>query len=441
MTEITLPHAFEPRGYQKPSWVAFDSGIKRMVLVWHRRAGKDKNCMNLMARATQERVGTYFYFLPSFAQARRVIWDGMDGAGFRFINHIPRELWAGDPNNTQMKIQLKNGSVFQLVGSDNIDHVVGTNPVGCVFSEYSLQDPSGWEFIRPILRENGGWAIFNGTPRGKQNHLYELVEQNRSNKDWYIEVRGVDDTGVMTAEEIQSEIDAGMDAELAQQEFYCSFDGGMSGAYYVPQMQAIDGNNQITDVPFDPMMEVNTAWDLGVGDATSIVFYQQSPAGQIRIIDHYTSSGEGLNYYISILFEKSRELGYVYGDHLAPWDIQVRELGTGKSRLEIARTMGINFRVARKLPLDEGINAVRMMLPMCWFDANKTKHLRDALMSYSKAWDAKNRCWKDKPRHDWSSHDADAMRTLAVGRKNAKLPEKSDRYARKQFKRTGWMAA
>ena len=441
--ELILPHAYTPRDYQLPAWKAFDSGFKRLLLVHHRRAGKDKTCINMMARSMMERVGTYFYFLPTFAQAKRVIWDGMDGNGFRFINHFPRELWDGDPNTTDMRIRLKNGSVFQLVGSDKIDNVVGTNPIGCVFSEYSLQDPAGWEFIRPILRENGGWAVFNGTPRGKVNHMYKLYQMAKDNPAWFVDKLGIDDTHVMTEADVDEERAAGMDEELIQQEFYSSFEGGMSGAYYVQQMLDVEERGGMTDVPHDPLMKVHTVWDLGMSDETVIIFYQQSPAGQIRIIDHYSGTGEGLEYYIGALFDRAREYGYVYGDHLAPWDIQVREMGTGKSRLEVARSMGINFKPVRKLPISEGINAVRMMLPVCYFDVSRTQHLRDSMMSYSKAWDQTNRTWKDKPRHDWSSHDADAMRYLAVGRKNARLPETQDRYAKDNYKRraASWMAA
>lgn len=766
--ELTLPHHYVPRPYQVPAWRAFESGYKRLLLIHHRRAGKDKTCINMLARSTMERVGTYFYFLPTFAQAKRVIWDGMDGDGFRFINHFPRELWDGDANTTNMRIRLKNGSVFQLVGSDKIDNVVGTNPIGCVFSEYSLQDPSGWEFIRPILLENGGWAIFNGTPRGKVNHLYELYKMAKSNPEWYCEKLSVDDTGAISDEKIQSERDSGMDEELIQQEYYCcppgtlvatptgvtpiekmevgdvvlshsgrarsvkqtmsrpyegdlvqivsygsfaplsltpnhpvrvldpasqtyswveagdikkgdmlvmprlkegepvvsralalmmawyaaegsqsktgvqftlgaheqgyaeeitkhaadlgyrcvwreqgstlqgsicstslcdllkshcggvapekrlplsllsghwhgvldaliagdgcdnvydgvrlqsfsttsphlaqqvqllahsfgyragvsfreggeaeiegrvvqtrdgflvqirtdpkrnnatqiipakhgvgvqvrkvfrtpysgfvynlgvvhdesyiangravhncSFEGGMQGAYYVTQMLAVEERGGITEVPFDPLMKVNTAWDLGIGDNTSIIFYQQSPSGQIRIIDHHTDSGMGLDYYAGVLFEFTREKGYLYGQHLAPWDIQIREMGTGKSRLEVARSLGVNFKTVRKLPIDEGINAVRMMLPMVWFNTATTEHLRNSLMSYSKKWNATTKEFGDQPRHDWASHDADAMRTLAVGRKNAVIPERQDRYARRYTGRssTSWMAA
>ncbi len=417
-----------------------DSGFNRLLLIWHRRAGKDKTCINLMARAMMQRVGSYYYFTPTYSQGRKIIWEGMDADGFRFLGHIPRELWKGDPNNTEMRIELKNGSIFRVVGSDNIDSIVGTNPVGAIFSEYSLQDPAGWEFIRPILRENKGWALFNGTPRGRNNHLFRLYQMAQGNPDWFVQKLGVDETHVMSEADVQSERDAGMDEELVQQEFYCSFDGGMSGAYYIPQMNAAEKEGRITSVPYDELMPVHTAWDIGVGDATSIVFFQQSPAGQIRVIDYYETSGEGLSYYARYL----AGTGYTFGDHIAPHDIQVRELGTGKSRLEIARTLGINFKVARKLPIDDGINAVRMMLGTCWFDADKTTRLRDALMTYSKEWDPKNLLFKARPHHDWSSHGADAFRTLAVGRKNARLPEKRDRYQIRysnNHDRGSWMAA
>lgn len=437
MAQIEMPFNYGPREYQLGVWQAIDSGIKRVLLVWHRRAGKDKTSLNIMARASQERVGSYFFFLPTYAQGKKIIWDGMDSNGFRFMNHFPRDLWSGTPNSTEMKLKLRNGSIFQVVGSDNIDSIVGTNPVGCVFSEYALQDPRGWDFIRPILRENGGWAVFNGTPRGK-NHMFRMKQMAEHNDDWFYQMCTVNDTNVLTEEDIQAERDAGMDEELIQQEFYCSFEGGLSGAYYGKEMDEAERDKRICEVPYDPMLPVDTWWDLGIGDATAIVFTQVA-FNQIRVIDYYETSGEGLKYFIKYLAEKP----YVYGDHIAPHDIEVREMGTGKSRLETARSLGLNFRVARKLPIDDGINAVRSMLPLCWFDRENTEHLREALSSYRKEFDAKNRCYKSKPNHDWSSHAADAMRTGAVGRRRAYVPKKKDRYQLKDFRHTQrtWMSA
>ena len=391
-----------------------------------------------------QRVGTYMYFFPTFTQARRVIWNGMDYAGFRFINHIPQELWDGPKNETEMRIRLKNGSVFQLVGSDNIDHIVGTNPVGCIFSEFSLQDPSGWDYIRPILRENGGWALFNGTPRSKHNHLYSLYQTAKDDPEWFVSKLGADETLAISEEDIDKERRAGMDEELVQQEFYCSFESGMSGGFYVEAMKQAEKEERITDVLHDEMLPVHTAWDLGIDDTTSVIFFQQSPGGTIRVIDYHESSGEGLAYYVHMLRDKTDELGYTYGEHLAPWDINTRELGTGKTRLEVARSLGLPFKPVRRLAIEDGINAVRMTLGKCYFDKNRAKRLVEALFAYSKSWDKQYRCWRAKPVHNWASHGADAMRYLSCGRPNAYNKSKQDRYERQMYQRStgkSWMAA
>ena len=180
MPVIQLPFHFKPRPYQLPFFRAMDGGLKRAVLVHHRRAGKDKSAFNFMVKEAFKRVGIYYYFFPTYNQGRKVLWDGIDKDGFRFLDHIPKEVRKGDPNQTEMKQMLINGSMIQIVGSDNVDTIVGTNPVGCVFSEYPLQDPSGWDFVRPILRENGGWAVFCYTPRGK-NHGYDLYAMAKDN--------------------------------------------------------------------------------------------------------------------------------------------------------------------------------------------------------------------------------------------------------------------
>ncbi len=167
--EIRLPLGYKCRSYQIPFWEAAKDGFKRFVLVWHRRAGKEKTCWNYLIMQAVKKVGIYYYFFPHFSQGRKILWDGIDKEGFRFLDHIPKELISGNPNSTEMKIRLRNGSIIQIIGTNNIDSIVGTNPIGCVFTEYSLQDPRAWSLIRPILVENGGWAVFNFTPRGA-NH-------------------------------------------------------------------------------------------------------------------------------------------------------------------------------------------------------------------------------------------------------------------------------
>jgi len=386
---------------------AIDNGYKRAVAIWHRRAGKDKTLVNLIAKKMLERVGTYYYLFPTYSQGKKIIWNGMDRDGFKFINHIPLEL-RKRTDNTEMVIELINGSIFQVIGTDKIDSIVGTNPIGCVFSEYSLQNPKAWDFLRPILAENGGWAVFNYTPRGK-NHGFKLYEMAKNNTNWYTELLTVDDTMAISKDTIDAEIESGMDEDLVQQEFYCSFNAAIQGSYYSKQFKKAEDENRITNVPYDPSIPVHTFWDLGVGDATAI-WFAQLVNKEVRLIDYYEASGEGLPYYAKILQER----GYVYGSHNAPHDIAVRELGSGKSRIETAKELGIHFQIVKNIPLDDGINAVRIVFSRCWFDATKCEQGTNALINYHKEYDEDRKEYKNAPYHDWSSHASDAFRMLAV---------------------------
>jgi len=412
MPSITLPYNFEPRDYQLPLLSALDQGKKRLVCVWHRRAGKDKTLINIIAKKMLGRVGAYYYFFPTYNQGRKVIWNGMDRNGFKFINHIPIPL-RKRVDNQQMLIETINGSIFQVVGTDNIDSVVGTNPVGNVFSEYSLQNPRAWDFVRPILAENGGWAIFNYTPRGN-NHGKTLFDMASSDPEhWFCQKLTVDDTKAINPEILEQERQEiikkdGNDAHFMQ-EYYCSFEVPLQGAYYGNQLMVAEKEGRITNVPWEPTLKVNTYWDLGIGDATAI-WFEQTVGHEVRIIDYYENSGESLGHYIKYLQSKP----YVYGEHFAPHDIEVRELSSGKSRLETARELGINFRIQPKLPIDDGIDAVRNILPRCWFDKERTERGLNALKSYHKEWDEDNKVYRSRPEHDWSSHGADAFRGLGV---------------------------
>lgn len=236
MPTITIPFNYEPRSYQLPILEKLDSGIDRIVWVAHRRSGKDKTCVNATAKKMMMRVGAYYYVLPTFSQARKIIWDGIDGTGQRFMDHFPKEILASEPNNTDMKLKTKNGSLFQLIGSDKIDAIVGTNPVGVVFSEYALQDPKAWGYLRPILAENKGWSIFNGTPRG-QNHFKQLYSAALHDPTWHAQINRASETGVISLETLEKERreiiqQFGNDA-LYQQEYECSFDVQMSSNQFI----------------------------------------------------------------------------------------------------------------------------------------------------------------------------------------------------------------
>jgi hypothetical protein len=328
--------------------------------------------------------------------------------GRKFIEHFPKEMWEA-VNNTEMRLTLKNGSIYQVVGTDNVDRLVGANPVGVVFSEYSLQDPRAWDYIRPILAENGGWALFIYTARGR-NHGYDMLNMARRNERWFQQTLTVDDTRAISIEAVDEERESGMPEEMIQQEFYCSFDAPLVGSYYGTAMAKLLADGRLGSLPYEPRLEVHTAWDLGVSDSTAIVFYQKH-GQEIRIIDYYEASGEGMAHYAKVIKERD----YVYGEHLAPHDIQVRELGSGKSRLEVARELGIRFRVVPNLRIDDGIEAVRTTLPKCWFDEKKCTHLIESLRQYRKDFDEKHKVFRDKPLHDWTSHPADAFRYMCVG--------------------------
>lgn len=402
-----------PRPYQLPFFEAMDSGYKRAVLIWHRRAGKEITCWNYMIReACCGRVGTYCYFFPTSRLGRRILWDGANKDGKRFIDYLPKELVEGQPNSVEMKIALKNGSVIQIMGTDNILNV-GINPIGCVFSEFSLQDPKSWSFVRPILRENEGWAVFNATPRGR-NHFFDMYMMAKDNPDWFCQKLTINDTGVLTEEDMQIERDEGMSENLIKQEYYVTFDQGIEGSFYAKLLNIAEQTERITNVPYDPYAKVDTYWDLGVSDSTTILFVQ-NVGQEIHIIDSYSNEGEGLNHYAKIIEQKAKDGLWQYGRHCAPHDIQVRELGSGaKTRLQMAREMGLDFEVVPKLSINEGIEMVRGMFHRLWIDKKNCKFFIKAVENYHRAYNERLNVFSDRPVHDWSSNYCDAMRYLGV---------------------------
>lgn len=750
---ITLPYNYACRWYQIEMWEQFQKGIRRFVRVWHRRAGKDKDSWNFMIKEAAKKAGVYYYFFPHFSQGRKILWDGMDKTGFRFLNHIPIELIKGKPNSTEMKVRLQNDSLIQIIGTNNIDcyddktevltrdgwklfaylceddevatfeggflrftkpsrkisffyegemisfknasndllvtpnhkffthskkggyklktydqisirndripsnsvwegeekeefefpvienewetgkgrqyhkiwnrklptedfvallgiflsegstyrdkktyrititqkkeetkkeiidlldrcginyninqnnisfedkqlciyfsqfglsheryipkdiknlspkylqilfdwmvkgggsvqrkktsyystskrlvddfqevaiklgkngyvtikpqkkaiiadrivdnfrtlyvcyvstskwksfannkisylskqnysgnvycvtvpsgvikvrrngmecwcgnSIVGTNPIGCVFSEFSLQDPTAWTLIRPILRENGGWAMFNFTPRGA-NHAKDLADMARGNPEWHFQLLTVEDTKIISPAEIQKERDEGMSEDMIQQEFYCSFTLGVEGSYYAKYLQDARDEERIGNVPYDTQKQVCTAWDIGYGDSTAIIFYQVC-GQEIHIIDYYENHGEGLSHYVKVLRDKP----YIYSDHFAPHDIESHSFSSGLSPKEVASELGIRFITlpTLKITLESGIEAVRGLFPRIWIDEGKCKQLIKCLENYRKEFDQLNQVYRSRPVHNYASHGADAARYLSL---------------------------
>ena len=407
-TQIHL-NKFNPRPYQLPMLDALSNkGYKRVLAILPRRAGKDIAAWNYCIRECIKRVQSIYYVFPTYNQARKVIWNGITNDGMHFLDFIPLEIIDGT-NSSEMTIRFKNGSLLSLVGSDNYNNLMGTNPAGIVFSEYALQDPRAYQFLRPILTANNGWALFISTPRGK-NHLYTLYEIAKHSDDWFCYRMSVEETGHIPLAEIERERREGlMSEDLIQQEYYCSFDMGIEGAFYTKYLDKMRLQGQIGQVPWEPSFKVNTAWDIGVRDSTSIIFFQL--IGQtIRIIDYYEKNKEGLEHYVKILESKP----YSYNKHIAPHDIRVREFGSGITRFEKARQLGIKFTIADDYMIFDGIEAVRSSFARIWIDQDKCAQFINAIENYRQEYDAKKQDYKPMPLHNYASHAADALRYLCV---------------------------
>mgnify|MGYP001822937186 CR=1 FL=1 len=415
MSDIILPNNWKARPHQSPFMRAMYGGTKRACLVWHRRAGKDSASANFTAVEAHRNIANYWHMLPTAVQGRHVMWDSVNPrTGQRVIDQVfPKEIRAGT-NNTEMKIELKCGSTWQVVGSDNYDRLVGANPFGVIFSEWSLADPRAWDFVRPILAENGGWAIFIYTARGK-NHGYDLFQMAQGNPKWFCELLTIDDTEredgspVISKQDFESEIAAGMDYQLAMQEFYCSFDAGLYGAYYTDQLNKA----QFGEFAWNPRKPVHTFWDLGLRDATAIWFGQQN-GNYIDVIDYMEDSNVSLTEWC----KRVNQMPYNYGLHSAPHDIERRDYSDAVSYRSTAQVNGIDFEVCPNISVREGIDAVKTFLPRCRFNTggkdSGVAHGVDSLYNYRREYNDKLRVFMDRPVHDWASHGADGMRNMAI---------------------------
>jgi hypothetical protein len=305
------------------------------------------------------------------------------------------------------------------VGSDNFDSLIGSPPIGLVFSEYAVADPRAWTMLRPILAENNGWAIFPFTPRGR-NHGWALRETARVEDNWLLDEKTVEQTGVFQPEALESERrelirEHGPDDGEAyfQQEYYVSFAAAVRGAYYAALMERAEADGRLCGVPYDGAGLVTTAWDIGVGDSTAI-WFMQSIGRELRAIDYYESSGLPLAHYASVLKAK----GYSYDRHILPHDAAARELGTGKSIEELLRSMDFNLQIAPKMSVDQGIQATRTIIPRIYFDQKKCERGIAALRQYRADYDEEKKVLANRPRHDWTSHAADALRMYAVAHRD-----------------------
>ena len=396
--EVVIP--YKPRPLQRE----IHSSLKRWnLLVCHRRFGKTVFAINELikqAAKNDKKMPRYAYVAPYYKQAKQIAWD--------YLKDFTRPIPGIKVNESELRVDFPWGARIQLFGADSPDSMRGLYLDGVVLDEYADMSPRIFsEVLRPALSDREGSAIFIGSAKGG-TPFYDLWEVVKDDPAWFVRVYKASETGVIAEAEL-ADAKKIMDEDEFNQEYECSWTASIKGAYYGKQMAEAQEQDRVGKVPYDPRLSVNTAWDLGVGDATAIWFFQ-TLGPEIRIIDYYEESGEGLPHYAKVLDEK----GYKYGEHWAPHDIQVRELGSGKSRIETAKMLGITFRIVPNLSIDDGINAVRNTIPRCWFDAKACELGLQALRNYRKEYDDRRQEYKPRPLHDWSSHAADAFRYLAV---------------------------
>lgn len=443
---VILPNNWRPRHDQMALWSYLEHGGKRAVEVAHRRWGKDDVALHYTACALHERVGVFWHMLPEALQARKAIWTAVNPAtGKRRIDEaFPLELRA-NTNDHEMFLRFKNGSVWQVVGSDNFNSLVGSPPIGLVNSEYALANPSAWGYLSPILEQNGGWAIFIYTPRGR-NHGQKLYNAVKRNKDWFCEKVTAEQSPVFSAEQlvrIKQDLIAqfGDDhgAALFNQEYLCSFDAANVGAVYAGWIEKAELEGRIKPLPFDPELPVHTSWDMGYGDATAVWFFQVI-RNEIRIIDYWEASGKDIKACCEILYGKEiindeldKETGsvlkwhfgnekdghehrqkYKYGNHWMPHDAGYKlQAAGGRSCVQQAYEHGVKAMVVEATGVVNGIQAARKMLPLCWINSLRCDLGLDAIRAYHYDFDDKLRRMKDEPKHDWSSHAAKALELMA----------------------------
>ena len=449
--KITLPYQYAPRSYHRRIYAALDRGCKHVLLVMHRRSGKTESILSYMPRAMLTRLGNYAHVFPMLKQAREIVWDGINHAGLRYLDHFPVPLRFGEPNKSELKMTLRNlqqplerGSTYQLYGTDHdLNALVGGNIAGVVWDEYSLHNPLAREYARPILAENDGWEVLCLTPRG-ENHAYHLYQYAKEQPDWHVEYLTVHDTrrdgpgedgGPVISDEAiaahRRELSAqgypGVDA-LIEQEYFLSWKAPMPGAYWSAELLAAEQEGRIGHAPYLNSKPVDTYWDLGISKAhdTNTIWFVQQVGTQVVVIDYHQASNEGITYFVKMLQAKP----YIYRRHYTrEGDLNTADWGTGKTRLETAKAHGLAFYPVPDLALIEGINAVRALLPRCYFDAQRCKDGLAALRAYRREYDQTKRMFLDHPVHNWASHASDGFRYLAVGLKDGWDGERTPRQA------------
>jgi len=393
-------------GYRpRDQFIPFHERRERWAcLVAHRRAGKTVACVADLIDAAlrcDKPSPRFAYIAPLFVQAKDVAWG--------YVKRFTRDIPGTQFNEAELRADLPGDRRIRLYGADNYDRMRGIYLDGVILDEYADMPPAAWgEVIRPALADRQGWAVFIGTPKGR-NAFWEVHERAKADRDWFNAVLKASETGLLAASELEA-ARAEMTPEQYEQEFECSFDAAILGAYYGREIAELERQGRVADVPYDPAVPVYTAWDLGIGDATAIWFFQVV-GPELRVIDHYEAHGHGLAHYAAVLQSKV----YKYAKHYVPHDASARDLGSGRTRVETLRDlMGVYPVVLRQNDVMDGINALRVSMPRSRWDAVRCREGIEALRQYRTEYDEKLKAFKDRPRHDWTSHTADAARYMAM---------------------------
>jgi len=435
--EIRLPYNWEPRDYQAPLWTFMRNGGKRACVFWHRRAGKDLSLVNIIQCAAMERVGAYWHVFPTYRQGKKIAWEGKTRDGRPFRDHFHPKL-IERKRDQELTLDFINpydasqpGSTYSIVGADNPDSQVGTNPIGIVFSEWALyESPEIWNRLQPILAENDGWAVFITTPRGR-NFAYQMYKDHLDDPTWFTEVLSYKDTNAITEEAVKISISEGMSEAMAAQEYECSFDAQLENAYFGEAMVRAAEEGRIGHFPHDDTKPVETWWDIGHSDDTSVWFVQKH-YGQYRAVDFESAAMRSFPEWIALLNKKRDELRYNYSEHLLPHDAKVTEWGTGQTRVERFYESGYrNVRVVTKIAKADQIQAARSMIGKMQFHEEKCARGLEALRQYQRKQipgildDRNQPVYSEKPLHNWASNPADAFQTGSVGSREHRFGEPS----------------
>jgi phage terminase large subunit len=406
--KIQIPYS--PRNVQ--AYIHQEIEKKRYsLLCLHRRCGKTTLCLNHLIKAAMTNKNhnpRYAYIAPTYKQAKSIAFD--------FLKYYTKNIPGTKFNESELRADFLNGSRISLLSSENPDSIRGIYLDGCIIDEAAQINPSLIdEVVTPALSDRKGFMVMCGTPKGVNNIFYDYYQKAQADNNWFLYKAKASDTKIVDQEELDAALSV-MGKAKYDQEFECSFIGNISGSIYGDLVQEIDDKSQIGSVPYDPAYPVSTAIDLGFSDSTSIIFFQKVNHS-IHIIDSYENNNQALPHYIQYIKDKP----YFYETHYAPHDLEQHDFGTGKTRREVAYQLGVNFRIAPRLPLEDGIHAVKMILPRCRIDSDKCKKLLIALRHYHRKYNDKDRVYKIKPVHDFSSHFCDAIRCLATGLEENKI--------------------